>query len=477
MSVTMKYDKPTALRIRDFLMRQGLTIEGVYGLMANIYCESGFRANNAQNSCMTRLGMTDETYTAKVNSGEYKDFVVDRIGYGICQWTSSGRKSGLLNYAKEQNKSIADETLQLNYLMTELKTSYKAVFNMLTISHDISECAKYVMTKFERPANQSNENQNKRASYGIQLFNDLEEKKGSDNIMGYTNSPLVTYTKISPNKTSPRNHTIDCITIHCMAGNLTVETCGSVFAKESRKASSNYGIGTDGRIAMYVEEKDRSWCSSNSANDNRAITIEVANDGGAPDWHVSDKAMDSLIKLCADICKRNNIKELKWSTNKSDRVNHKNGCNMTVHRDFAAKACPGAYLYEKHGYIADEVNKLLGNNSSLSYGTQVSPTTTYTKTQFIKDVQSAIGAKVDGIAGKETLSKTVTVSKTKNNRHAVVKPIQKYLNTLGFSCGVEDGIAGAKFDAAVKAYQKTNGCVADGEITAQKLTWKKLLGM
>ena len=477
MAITMKYDKPTALRIRNFLIKNGLTIEGVYGMMANIYCESGFRANNAQNSCMTRLGMTDEIYTAKVDSGEYKDFVIDRIGYGICQWTSSGRKSCLLNYAKEQNKSIADETMQLNYLMKELKTSYKKVFNMLTTSHDISECAKYVMTKFERPANQSNENQNKRASYGIQLFNDLEEKKGSNNIMGYTNSPLVTYTKISPNKTSPRNHTIDCITIHCMAGNLTVETCGSVFAKESRKASSNYGIGTDGRIAMYVEEKDRSWCSSNSANDNRAITIEVANDGGAPDWHVSDKAMDSLIKLCADICKRNNIKELKWSTNKSDRVNHKNGCNMTVHRDFAAKACPGAYLYEKHGYIADEVNKLLGNNSSLSYGTQVSPTTTYTKTQFIKDVQSAIGAKVDGIAGKETLSKTVTVSKTKNNRHAVVKPIQKYLNTLGFSCGVEDGIAGAKFDAAVKAYQKTNGCVADGEITAQKLTWKKLLGM
>ena len=102
---------------------------------------------------------------------------------------------------------------------------------------------------------------------------------------------------------------------------------------------------------------------------------------------------------------------------------------------------------------------------------------TYTKTQFIKDVQKAIGAKVDGIAGKETLSKTVTVSKTKNNRHAIVKPIQKYLNTLGFSCGIEDGVAGTKFDAAVKAYQKANGCVVDGEITAQKTTWKKLLGM
>ena len=177
MAITMKYDKPTALRIRDFLIKQGLTIEGAYGMMANIYSESGFRSNNAQNSCMTRLCMTDEIYTAKVDSGEYKDFITDRVGWGICQWTSSGRKQNLLNYAKEQNKSIADETMQLNYLMKELKTSYKTVLNVLTTSHNISECAKCVMTKFERPANQSEENQNKRASYGIQLFNDLEEKK------------------------------------------------------------------------------------------------------------------------------------------------------------------------------------------------------------------------------------------------------------------------------------------------------------
>ena len=177
---------------------------------------------------------------------------------------------------------------------------------------------------------------------------------------GYTNSPLATYVKISPNKTSPRNHKIDTITIHCMAGNLSIESCGNVFAPESRKASSNYGVGSDGRIAMYVEEKDRSWCSSSSQNDHRAITIEVANDGGAPYWHVSDKAMESLIALCADICERNDIKQLVWSTNKINRVNRLNGCNMTVHRDFANKACPGDYLYSKHGYIANEVNKRLG---------------------------------------------------------------------------------------------------------------------
>lgn len=181
--------------------------------------------------------------------------------------------------------------------------------------------------------------------------------------MAYTNSSLVTYTKISPHKNSPRNHAIDTITIHCMAGNLTIESCGNLFASASREASSNYGIGSDGRIAMYVEERDRSWCSSNSANDNRAVTIEVANDGGADTgWHVTDQAMASLIDLVTDICRRNHIGRLVWSTDKNSRINHLNGCNMTVHRDFAAKACPGDYLYSKHAYIAEQVNKRLDSS-------------------------------------------------------------------------------------------------------------------
>lgn len=177
--------------------------------------------------------------------------------------------------------------------------------------------------------------------------------------MKYTDSALVHYKRISPNKTTGRNHIIDTITIHCMAGNLSVETCGSIFADKSKKASSNYGIGSDGRIALYVAEKDRSWASSNASNDHRAVTIEVANDSGAPDWHVSDKAMTSLINLLADICRRNNIQKLVWSPSRYNRINHLNGCNMTVHRDFAAKACPGNYLYNMHSYIAKQVNEKL----------------------------------------------------------------------------------------------------------------------
>lgn len=181
--------------------------------------------------------------------------------------------------------------------------------------------------------------------------------------MAYTNSPLVTYTKLSPNHSGQRKHAIDTITIHCVVGQLSVETIGNIFAPTSRQASSNYGIGKDGRIGMYVEEKNRSWCTSSSANDNRAITIEVASDTKHP-YAVNDKAYAALLDLVTDICRRNGIKKLVWSTVKNDRVNHLNGCNMTVHRDYANKSCPGDYLYNLHGEIAAEVNKRLGQTEA-----------------------------------------------------------------------------------------------------------------
>lgn len=181
--------------------------------------------------------------------------------------------------------------------------------------------------------------------------------------MAYTNSKLISYTKLSPNYNSRGSRKIKKITIHHMAGNLTVEQCGDLFSKKSRQASSNYGIGTDGRIALYVEEKNRSWCSSSSANDYQAITIEVANCKGAPNWEVSDKAYKSLINLCVDICKRNGIKELNFTGDASG--------NLTQHNYFAATACPGPYLKSKFSSIAKEVNKQLkatttttNNNSS-----------------------------------------------------------------------------------------------------------------
>jgi len=168
-----------------------------------------------------------------------------------------------------------------------------------------------------------------------------------------SNSSLVQYTKISPNK-NRRKHKIDTITVHCVVGQLSVEAIGNCFTKKSAKASSNYGIGADGRIGMYVEEKDRSWCSSNAANDHRAITIECASDKKHP-YAINDKVYKSLIELCVDICKRNNIKELKWKADKK-LIGKPDEQNMTVHRWFANKSCPGDYIYNRLGKIAEEVN-------------------------------------------------------------------------------------------------------------------------
>lgn len=177
--------------------------------------------------------------------------------------------------------------------------------------------------------------------------------------MGYSNSSLATYKNISPNRTKNRNHVIDTITIHCMVAQWTAKKACDYFANPAVDASCNYAVGTDGSIGLCVEERDRSWCTSSLTNDNRAITIEVASDTTHP-YKVTDKAYKALIKLLIDICKRNGIKKLVWSENKSDRIYHRNGCNMTVHRDYKNKACPGQYLYDRHGQIADEVNKALG---------------------------------------------------------------------------------------------------------------------
>ena len=173
-----------------------------------------------------------------------------------------------------------------------------------------------------------------------------------------SNSSLVNYVALSPNHSGTRNHKIDTISIHCMAGNLTVEQCGRIFANPNTEASSNYGVDSDGRIGMYVEEKNRSWCTSSAANDNRAITIEVANTVGYEPYPISDAAYKSLINLLVDVCKRNGIPKLLWKADKS-LIGKVSEQNMTVHRWFANKSCPGTWLYQHHGQIADDVNKRL----------------------------------------------------------------------------------------------------------------------
>lgn len=339
--------------ILDFFRGKGYTDEGIFGLMGNLFAESGLISTNLQNNFEKKLKMTDIEYTVAVDSGTYKDFIHDGAGYGIAQWTYWSRKEALLNYCKSKSKSIGNLLAQLEFLFIELTTSYFNIDKVLRTTHSVEEASNIVLLEFERPANKESKIK-ERISYGMIYYNKYK-KEGVDM---YSNSPLISFTKLSPNHSGLRNHKIDTITIHHMAGNLTIETCGNMFANPNRKGSSNYGIGTDGRIGLYVEEKNRSWCSSSPSNDHRAITIEVANDGGAPNWHVSDKAIDSLVNLLVDICKRNRIEKLLWKNDKN-LIGQVDKQNMTAHQWFFATDCPGPYLLSKYGEIADRVNSIL----------------------------------------------------------------------------------------------------------------------
>lgn len=194
--------------------------------------------------------------------------------------------------------------------------------------------------------------------------------------MAYTNSSLVVYKKLSPNHSGERTHSIDRITPHCVVGQLSAESICGCFISTDRQASCNYGIGTDGRVSLCVEEKNRSWCSSSRENDQRAITIECASDKTAP-YAMNDKVYTSLINLCVDICQRNGKKKLLWLGDKSKTLNYNPAADemvLSVHRWFANKSCPGDWLYARLGDLAEKVTIRLGGTTIVTPEPSVSGT-------------------------------------------------------------------------------------------------------
>lgn len=187
-----------------------------------------------------------------------------------------------------------------------------------------------------------------------------------------SNSKLVNYTKLSPNHSGTRTHSIDRITPHCVVGQCSVETLGNIFMDVNREASCNYGIGTDGRVLLCVDEGNRSWCSSSNSNDQRAVTIECASELKHP-YAFNDKVYNKLVELCVDICKRNGKKKLLWINDKNKALNYSTKSDemlLTVHRWFDNKACPGDWLYNRLGDLAKKVTEQLG-------GKVEKPTLTY----------------------------------------------------------------------------------------------------
>lgn len=349
-------------KIWNYLKAAGLSDQGAAGLMGNLYAESGLSPINLQDSFEKKLGYTDAAYTAAVDSGSYTNFVQDQAGYGLAQWTYHTRKAALLAFAQAKRKSVGDLEGQLDFLMKELGESFKAVLSVLKTATDVKTASNSVLMNYERPASvltpgeKAEKTKKDRAAVGQAYYNKYA-RKGGANAKGFTNSSLATVKLISPNRTVDRDHIIDTITIHCFVGQVTAKRGCEVFQPSSIKASCNYVVGKDGSIGLCVEEKDRSWCSSDRDNDHRAVTIEVASDTTHP-FAVTPQAYAALLDLVTDICRRNGIKELLWKGDES-LVGQVDKQNMTVHRWFANKACPGEYLYSRHREIAAEVNRRL----------------------------------------------------------------------------------------------------------------------
>lgn len=240
-----------------------------------------------------------------------------------------------------------------------------------------------------------------------------------------SNSSLVSYTKLSPNHSGQRTHSIDCITPHCVVGQLSAESICGCFTSTSRQASCNYGIGTDGRISLCVEEKNRSWCSSSNANDQRAVTIECASDMNEP-YAMNSQVYASLIDLCVDICKRNGKSKLLWLGDKDKTLNYSPKSDemvLTVHRWFANKSCPGNWLYARLGDLATQVTNKLGGVTASAPATPTQPTTTnknfpsvpFTVEVLIPDLNIRKGAGMNyATIGKYTGKGVFTITAVQN---------------------------------------------------------------
>ena len=245
-------------------------------------------------------------------------------------------------------------------------------------------------------------------SWNLTKYDKVEKEEAT---VGYTNSPLVSYTKLSPNHSGQRTHVIDRITPHCVVGQLTAAGICGCFTSSSVQASCNYGIGKDGDIGLCVEERNRSWCTSSNANDQRAVTIECASDKTHP-YAFTSKCYNALVKLCVDICKRNGKTKLLWLGNKDKTLAYNPAANemvLTVHRWFANKSCPGDWMYQRMGDLAAKVTAKLGGAAAEPEKKPDTTTNNFPAVPFIVNVkiddlnyrsQPSMDGAVKGQAGK-----------------------------------------------------------------------------
>ena len=431
--------------IWDYLYKKLGNAYGVAGCMANLYCESGLNPKNLEGIYEKKLGYSDERYCAAVDNGTYTNFVNDSAGWGLAQWTWWTRKQALYEFAKSKGESIGSLTMQLDFLFKELNEGYKSLLDTLKNAKSVVEASSAFMLKFECPYDQSVAAQNKRASYGQNFYNKYAENgnKGSESVMGYKTCKKGVAVKLSAHFNSTE---FDCHGSGCCSQTLINEQ----LIEYLEKIREHFGKPIIITSAYRCPTHNRNVGGATGSRHSKGDAADIVVSGVAP--REVAKYAESIGVLGIGL----------YETSADGFFTH---IDTRDYKSFwYGQAC--AYRSTFGGTSASSGNS--SNNVSSS---------DYSLKDFVKDIQGACGAKVDGIAGSETLSKTVTLSVTKNNRRAAVKAVQKRLKSLGYDPGTADGIFGGKTRIAVINFQKAKGCVADGEITAGETTWKKLLGM
>lgn len=447
---------------------------GVFGMMGNIKAESAMRANNLQNSANASLGMTDEEYTAAVDNGSYPHFATDNRGYGLCQWTSSGRKQALLTYAREQKKSIGDADMQIGFLLYELKKSYRNVMTVLQNATSIREASDMVVKKFERPANQSEGVLKKRAEYGQAFLDEFVKTEKEENKMIRPVDYKQTDTRWGTNSYAVDGESSTIKSAGCgpaaMADVLAAIvspyidplTCASWARMKGYKVyksgtSYNYPVAQGAAYGVTVRRLNTANVYGKSGEEAHAHAWAELKKGN---WLIAcmGKGLwtSSGHYIVAYGCEGNNVYINDPASSAAKRA-----CNAW-----------GTFTSQVKYYWVVEVPEAIKKNGIVTAGA-------YTKEEFIREVQMCTKAGIDGKAGPQTLSKTITVSKKKNSKHNVVLPLQKLLKSRGLYTGALDRIAGSGFQTAVNSYQKNvlRYKTLDGEVTAKGKMWRSLLGL
>ena len=318
-------------------------LESAYGTSElAINAHNYFGLKYRKNRCPSASGIYYKVGSEQNADGTYSSSAMQWMKFDNLEKGVKGYFE-FINIANYSNlKGVTDPKTYLENIKKDgYATSLKYVDNLMKVIE------KWNLTKYDK-------------------IEETKEENKTSNTTGYSNSPLVNCVVKSPNHSGRRTHKIDRISVHCVVGQLTAESIGNCFTDKSRQASCNYGIGKDGRVVLVVDEANRSWCTSSAANDQRAITIEVASDKTHP-YAFTNAAYEKLITLCIDICKRNGIKKLLWLETKEKSLAYtpKNGeAILTAHRWFAAKACPGDWMYAREGDLAARVTAALNGNAA-----------------------------------------------------------------------------------------------------------------